>query len=38
MNSDKKYNDAYYLQQFRQFEQTRNFTPVVTDRAVRLYE
>ena len=26
MNSDKKYNDAYYLQQFRQFEQTRNFT------------
>ncbi|WP_455637950.1 ABC transporter permease [Parabacteroides sp.] len=26
MLSDKKYNDAYYLQQFRQFEQTRNFT------------
>lgn len=26
MNSDKQYNDAYYLQQFRQFEQTRNFT------------
>lgn len=26
MNNDKKYNDAYYLQQFRQFEQTRNFT------------
>ncbi|MFR8242660.1 MAG: hypothetical protein ACLVBC_17660 [Parabacteroides distasonis] len=26
MNSDKKYNDAYYLQQFRQFEQTRNFS------------
>lgn len=26
MQNDKKYNDAYYLQQFRQFEQTRNFT------------
>lgn len=26
MLSDKKYNDAYYQQQFRQFEQTRNFT------------
>lgn len=26
MQSDKKYNDAYYLQQFSQFEQTRNFT------------
>ena len=26
MNNDKMFNDAYYLQQFRQFEQTRNFT------------
>lgn len=26
MNNNKKFNDAYYLQQFRQFEQTRNFT------------
>lgn len=26
MLSDKMYNDAYYQQQFRQFEQTRNFT------------
>lgn len=26
MLSDKKYNDAYYQQQFRQFERTRNFT------------
>lgn len=26
MNCTKQYNDAYYLQQFRQFEQTRNFT------------
>lgn len=26
MLSDKKYNDAYYQQQFQQFEKTRNFT------------
>lgn len=26
MNCAKQYNDAYYLQQFHQFEQTRNFT------------
>lgn len=26
MNNAKKFNDAYYLQQFHQFEQTRNFT------------
>lgn len=26
MNCEQQYNDAYYLQQFRQFEQTRNFT------------
>ncbi|MEG1564577.1 MAG: ABC transporter permease subunit, partial [Bacteroides sp.] len=26
MQNEKKYNDAYYLQQFHQFEQTRNFT------------
>lgn len=26
MNCAKLYNDAYYLQQFHQFEQTRNFT------------
>ncbi len=26
MNSNKKYNDAYYLQQFHQFHQTRNLT------------
>ena len=26
LNSNQKFNDAYYLQQFHQFEQTRNFT------------
>ena len=29
MNNDKKFNDAYYLQQFRQFEQTHSMENVI---------